>query len=116
MGKTITSNLSLIKPDLNESIKQALPTFDGWASENGTNCDTIDSLFRHTTHTYTPVWTTDTGPNPTLGAGGFIEGKYIRLYPKMVIGYIRISVGGAGFAAGTGLYRLTPPCTLAAEL
>lgn len=116
MGKTTTTNLALIKPDTAESIQANLPTFDGWATQNGANCDTIDALFRHTsTHTWTPTWTADT-TNPTLGSGGFVSGKYIRLFPKMLIGYIQLFTGGAGFATGSGLYQLTPPATLAPEL
>jgi len=109
MGTTVTTNLALIKPDSNESIKANMPTFPGWAVQNGLNCDKLDSLFRHTsTHTWTPTWTADT-TNPTLGAGGFTDGKYIRLYPRLVIGYFRLFTGVAGFAAGSGLYGFSLP-------
>lgn len=116
MGTTVTPNLGLILPDSAESIKANLPTFAGWAVQNGINQDKVDALFRHDTNTWSPVWTTDTGTNPTLGSGGFIEGKFIRLFPRMVIGYLRIFCGGAGFAAGTGLYRISlPPATIPTE-
>jgi hypothetical protein len=117
MGTTVTTNLALIKPDTDESIKAVVsPPSAGWAVQNGLNADKIDSLFRHTsTHTWTPTWTADTA-NPTLGAGGFTDGKYIRLYPRLVIGYFRLFTGGAGFAAGTGLYGFTLPVAPAAEL
>lgn len=115
MGTTVTTNLGLIKPDGSEKIKEELPTFPGWAAQNGLNCDKIDSLFRATTHTYSPSWT-GSGGNPTLGAGGFVEGKYLRVYPRIVVGYFRIFTGGAGFLAGTGTYRLSVPATIASEL
>ncbi len=114
MGTTVTTNLGLIKPDINEDIKQALPTFAGWASQNATNCDKIDALFRKSTHTWTPTWTADS-VNPTLGSGSLLEGKYIRLFPRMTIGFFRMNTGGAGFATGTGLYRLAIPTTVPSE-
>lgn len=109
MGITVTSNLGLIKPDGDESIKQNLPTFNGWASHNSDNMDKIDSLFRDdVVNSYVVNWTAST-LNPTLGAGGFTEGKYIRFMPRMVAVFFRIFTGGAGFAAGTGLYRINLP-------
>src|ERR1044072_3273685 len=108
MGTTVTTNLGLIKPDVNESIEANMPTFAGWAAQNASNCDAIDALFRASTHTYTPTWTA-TGGNPTLGAGGSVTGKYIRLYPRMVIGQISILTGGAGFLTGTGAYNVSAP-------
>lgn len=115
MGTTVTTNLGLIKPDTSEKIQEDLPTYLGWAAQNESNCDTIDGLFRHTYHNYSPTWTADSG-NPTLGAGGFVTGKYARIWPGMVFGYIKIFTGGAGFATGTGLYRITLPVAIAAEL
>lgn len=116
MGTTVTTNLGLIKPDGDEYIKEALPTFAGWAAQQALNADKIDSLFRHTTHTYTPVWTTDTGPNPVLGAAGTIVGKWVRLFPRMVFGTIKLFTGGAGFTTGTGMYRLSlPPVAVPTE-
>ncbi len=115
MGTTITTNLGLIKPDGSESIKEALPTFPGWAAQNEDNCDIIDSLFRNSGLTWTPAWTGSTG-NPTLGSGGTIEGKYLRVFPRMVVGFFRIFTGGAGFAAGSGTYRISVPATIASEL
>lgn len=115
MGTTTTTNLNLIKPDILESIKEDLPSFPGWADQNADNCDTLDALFRATTHTYAPVWDAS-GTNPTLGSGGFVEGKYIRMMPRMVVGFFRIYTGTTGFSAGTGLYRLTAPVAAAAEL
>lgn len=115
VGTTITTNLSLIKPDVDEQI-QSGGGFDGWAAQNGFNCNRIDDLFRHsTTSTWTPSWTADT-TNPTLGAGGAVTGKILRMFPRMVIGYLSIFTGGAGFAAGSGLYQITPPAGLAADL
>ena len=108
MGITVTTNLALIKPDTNESIKQNLPSFNGWASQNAANCDKVDSLFRATTHSYTPLFTAS-GVNPTLGAGGFVEGKFARIFPRMVMLHFRIYVGAAGFATGTGNYFLSLP-------
>lgn len=115
MGFTVTTNLELIKPDTNESIKEDLPTFNGWAFQNGENCDTIDSLFRHTNATYTLNWQGDT-TDPVLGAGGIAEGKFLRLWPKLVIGYFRINTGGAGFSAGSGFYTIDFPVAPDPEL
>ncbi len=116
MGTTTTTNLSLIKPDVNESIKEVLPTFAGWAAQNAINMDKIDALFRNTNANYvpTPAWTA-TGSNPTLGSGGFVEGKALRLWPRLVIGHIRILTGGAGFATGSGTYGLNLPFAAPAE-
>ncbi len=114
MGTTVTTNLSLIKPDLLEKIKEDLPTFPGWASQNSDNCDAIDALFRRSTHTWAPAWTGSV--NPVLGAGGLIEGKYIRLFPRMVVGFLRIYTGGAGFSAGTGGYSISAPVAMDASL
>lgn len=111
MGITVTTNLGLIKPDDDESIKQDLPFFNGWADQNADNCDTIDGLFRNNNTTYTLNWTGTTG-NPTLGAAGFTEGKYIRLFPRMVLVNFRIYMGGAGFLPGSGGYRINLPFAL----
>lgn len=108
MGTTATTNLGLIKPDLDESIKEDLPTFNGWAAQNAANMDKIDGLFRKTTATYTLNWTTSS-TSPTLGATGFVEGKYVRLFPRLTAVFFRIFTGGAGFAQGTGQYRLNAP-------
>lgn len=115
MGTTVTPNLGLIKPDTDESIKfSSSPSFAGWAAQNGINCDKIDALFRASQHTFTLNWTAD-GGNPTLGSGGFAVGKYIRLYPRMVLVFFRIATGGAGFAAGSGIYRLNVPTGVASD-
>lgn len=79
------------------------------------NCDKIDSLFRHTTHSYTPTFT-GSGGNPTLGAGGSVTGKWIRFLPRLVLVEFRIDFGGAGLALGSGTYGLSTPTTVAAEL
>jgi hypothetical protein len=112
MGTDLTTNLALIKPDLEEKIKpQTSPFFAGWAVQNATNCDKIDAIFRSTTHTYTPGFTATT-TNPTLGSGSVLAGKWVRLFPKLVLGFIRVDFGGAGFAAGSGIYELTIPTTI----
>jgi hypothetical protein len=108
MGTTVTTNLGLIKPDVDEKIQEDLPTFAGWATQNGVNCDTIDGLFRKNTTAYS-VSLTASSVNPTLGAGSISSGQYLRLFPRMVIGFFRINVGGAGFATGTGDYRINLP-------
>lgn len=114
MGTTATSNLALIKPDTLESIKPNLPTFPGWAFQNGQNCDKIDALFRASNSTWTPLWTGTS--NPAVGTGGFIEGKYLRLFPRLVIGFFRIFTGTASFTAGSGSYSLSIPVPIASEL
>lgn len=108
MATTITTHLSLIKPDTSESIKANLPTYAGWTVQNAANMDVIDSLFRAELLSYSPSWGATVTP-PTLGAGGFVEGKYIRLWPRMVIVYFRIAAGGAGFNRGNGAYTISPP-------
>src|SRR4051812_48509711 len=110
MGTTVTSNISLIKPDDDESIKANMPTFAGWAAQNAANMDKVDSLFKSTTTTYSPAWTGAT-TNPVLGTSGFVEGKYARLWPRMVTVYIRIFTGTAGFTGGSGTYALSLPLT-----
>lgn len=114
MGTTTTTNLALIKPDADDSIKATGP-FAGWCAQNASNCDTLDALFRVTTHSYSPTWHADT-TNPTLGTGGFVEGKYIRLLPRLVIGHIRIFTGTTGFNPGVGLYQISTPVAIASEL
>lgn len=111
MGTTVSSNLALIKPDGNESIKANMPTFAGWAAQNTINMDKVDALFRGDVNTYTLTWGA-TGVAPTLGTGGFTEGKFIRLFPRLVVVFIRIFAGGAGFAAGTGVYTLNLPVAI----
>jgi len=108
IGTTVTTHLGLIKPDVEESIRQDLPDFPGWASQNATNMDKVDGLLRAEGITYAPAWTGGSG-NPVLGAGGSVNGNYIRIHPRMVFGYYRILTGGAGFATGAGLYQLSLP-------
>lgn len=108
MGTTVTTNLGLIKPDISEKIKEDLPTFPGWASQNADNMDMIDSLFRASTATYSIAWT-GAGSNPTIGSGGLLEGKYVRFFPRMVAVFFRIHFGSAGFVAGSGQYRISVP-------
>jgi hypothetical protein len=50
--------------------------------------------------------------NPTLGTGGFIEAKYFRIYPRMLVGFFRIFNGTTGFSAGTGAYSLSAPVAI----
>lgn len=119
MGVSVTTNLQLIKPDLDESIKENLPTFPGWADQNADNMDQIDGLFRDDSNPafYVPVWTAGATP-VVLGAGGFVSGKVIRLFPSMVVVNFRIFTGGAGFVPGAGTYRISLPTgytTIASE-
>lgn len=115
MGTTVTTNLGLIKPDTAESIKANLPTFAGWAAQESSNMDAIDGLFHDDFGTYTLNWTASS-VNPTLGAGGFTEGKWIRVFPRMAFVFFRIFTGGAGFATGTGTYRVNLPFNIDAAL
>lgn len=108
MGTTGTFNLGLIKPDKDESIKENLPTFAGWAAQNAANCDKIDSLLRMESFTYTLNLTGASG-DPIFGAGGFTEAKCYRIFPRMVIVYFRIYAGATFFTTGTGIYRLNMP-------
>ena len=115
MGTTTTTNLNLIKPDVEEKIMEDLPTFDGWASQNADNMDNIDRLFRFTNTTYVPVLT-PLGGTFTLGSGGSITGKYNRVMPGMVYGHVKVYMGGAGFSAGSSDYRISVPLAFAAQM
>lgn len=106
MGTTVTTNLGLIKPDTNESVKANLPTFAGWAAQNAANCDTVDALFRATTATPTLTFTAQ-GGGFTFGAGGGITVKSLRMMPRMVALHFVINIGAAGALPGTGAYQLT---------
>ena len=108
MGTTVTTNLGLIKPDTDESIKVDGPMV-GWAAQNTINMDKVDALFRDDVVTSYVVSWTGSGGNPVLGAGGFTEGKYIRFFPRMVAVFFRIFTGGAGFTVGSGQYRINLP-------
>lgn len=110
MGTTVTTNLGLIKPDVNESIKATGP-FVGWSAQNAANMDMIDSLFRFNNTTYALTWGATTTP-PTLGTGGFAEGKFVRLHPRMVVVFFRLFCGTAGFVAGSGTYSLNLPVAI----
>jgi len=111
MGTTVTSNLGLIKPDTNESIKANMPTFAGWAAQNTINMDKIDALFRASVASYTPTWGGSITP-PTLGAGGFTDAKYIRIHPRMVAVFFRLYFGGVGAALGSGSYTISLPVAI----
>lgn len=108
MGTTVTPNLSLIRPDSNEPIPN-------WPAQNGSNMDTLDALFKSSQGVWIPTFTGDT-TNPTIGSGGFIEGRWLRLWPKMIFAHMRINMGGAGFLAGSGRYRFTLPFTPSIEM
>jgi hypothetical protein len=115
MGTTVTPNLGLIKPDDGENIAPNLPTYLGWPTHNVTNCDKIDALFRKDSSTYT-LNLTGSSSNPTLGATGLLEGKYARVFPRMVFVWFRIYLGSTGFLAGSGTYRINGPSTFDAIL
>lgn len=109
MGTTLTPNLGLIVPDIDEKIQEDLPTYDGWATQNAANMDNIDRLFRFTNTTYVPTVTPVGGGTFTPGTGGSIVGKYMRIAPTLVYGHVIINCGGAGFTAGTSDYRISIP-------
>lgn len=52
--------------------------------------------------------------NPTLGAGATQYGRFVQV-GKLVHYFGLINVGGAGFAAGTGTYRIDLPVNAAAN-
>lgn len=108
MGTTTTPNLGLIKPDINESIRENLPISAGWPSQNGSNCDKIDLLFRKPEATYTPTLTATT-TNPNIGSTGVIQAKYVRFAGKTVLVFFRILCGGTGISIGSGNYFLSQP-------
>lgn len=115
MTTTLTPNLGLIKPGLKEKIKPDVANgFEGWASQNADNCDTIDEVFRLEVSAregeYIPFWSASS-VNPTIGSDGFIIGHYIRIWPNVVFGWVILDVGTAanGFDNGSGVYRISPP-------
>jgi hypothetical protein len=116
MGTTLTTHLSLIMPDADEKIEEDLPTYAGWATQNANNMNTIDSLFRFTTATYTPTVTPIGGGTFAVGTGGSITGKYMRVGPAMIYGQVIINCGTTGFTAGTSDYRISVPLAFASAL
>jgi hypothetical protein len=108
VGITVTPNLGLIKPDINELIQDGLPTFEGWPGQNSDNMDVIDKLFRNDTASFTPGFTAG-GVAVTLGSTGFQEGKLLRVFGRICVGYLRISMGTTGFVPGAGTYRINAP-------
>lgn len=108
MGITVTPNLGLIKPDIAELIQDGLPTFAGWPDQNADNMDAIDALFRNDTSSFAPGFSAG-GMAVTLGSTGFQEGKLVRLFGRLCVGYLRISMGTTGFAPGAGTYRINAP-------
>ena len=57
--------------------------------------------------TYVPALTASV-TNPTLGAGATITGRYL-IVGKLCQVNVKINMGGAGFAAGSGTYRVSIP-------
>lgn len=102
MSTETTAALSLIKPQLDEPI----PNFD---TQNGFNMDTVDGYFGFEATSYVPVWAANGASNPSVGAGGQIFGKYLAIWPNIVIFWVRIFTGTTGFAAGDGTYNITLP-------
>lgn len=58
---------------------------------------------------YTPLLTASV-TNPTLGAASSSGGRYARIQ-DLVIYQFFVAVGGAGFNAGSGIYRISLPVT-----
>ena len=63
---------------------------------------------------YTPALTATT-TNPNLGATGTAEGYYYRI-GNLINGWVKIEFGGAGAAAGSGVYIISLPVTASANI
>ncbi len=59
--------------------------------------------------TYTPTWSSS-GTAPNAGATGAVAGRY-RQRGRTIDYRIKLTMGGAGFTAGTGNYNLFLPVT-----
>lgn len=64
-----------------------------------------------TWQSYTPTLTAASS-NPTLGTGSSATGRFYRI-GQLCIAHFRVKAGTAGFAAGSGLYRISAPLTAA---
>lgn len=102
MSTLSTPNLGLIKPDKTEPIPN-------WPGQYEQNADTLDKVFRFGNPIdFTPEFKASTS-DPTLGTGGYIQGKLIRLWPWLCIVKMRMYAGTAGFAGGSGSWHFTIP-------
>ncbi|MCG7285352.1 hypothetical protein MHY85_05100 [Cellulomonas sp. ACRRI] len=61
--------------------------------------------------TYTPVWSTASGSQPSVGNGS-ITGMY-KMVDDLVVFTIRMQIGSSGAAGGTGAWRWSLPGTVA---
>ena len=61
--------------------------------------------------TYVPT-VTGSGSNPTIGSGGFQEGRYMQ-FGKLVVGWVRLTMGSAGFVNGSGAITVSLPVSAA---
>lgn len=58
---------------------------------------------------YTPSFTAST-TNPNVGSTGAISGRYIQI-GKTIIGHAKVTFGGTGISAGSGVYYISFPVT-----
>lgn len=99
MAVTLTPNFGLNKPDTLEDM-------ENWATQNGSDCDTVDAVATVTTGSYTPgLFATIT--NPTLG-NSTISGHWVKPVPNFIWVWVTLSIGST-FNQGDGLYRFGLP-------
>ena len=109
MGTTSTPNLGLIKPDQAEDMTN-------WPSQFDQNADTLDKIFRFGNPIdFTPEFRGSVS-DPSLGTGGYVQGKLIRLWPWVCIIKIRMFAGTSGFNAGSGGWRFFIPEDIMARM
>lgn len=108
MGTTATPHVGLIKPDSDELMPN-------WVTQYEANLDKLDETYRipAVPESFTPEFTADT-TNPTLGTGGYIEGRLWRIWPWLALVKVRMYAGTAGFAGGSGTWRIKIPDSLLA--
>lgn len=79
-----------------------------WNAQVSGNMDAV-LPYGVTIQTYTPTLTASSS-NPTLGTGSSATGHFYRIGQQCTAMFF-IKFGSAGVAAGSGLYRISPPLT-----
>lgn len=79
-----------------------------WNAQVKANMDAV-LPYGVTVQTYTPTLTAASS-NPTLGTGSSATGHFYRIGQQCTAMFF-IKFGSAGVAAGSGLYRISPPLT-----
>lgn len=91
--------------DLNQT---QVRTLIGTGSGNGLDADTVDNAHYSEWQSFTPSWTSQSNPQPSLGDGTLV-GRY-RKIGKSVLIWIELSAGSTT-TFGTGQWRFSVPVT-----